>query len=184
MTGMFVFLVLYFLFFIFLIYVFICGNTKSHRNDCVGSLYYSLTQRLPLCLQGCCMFFIPPKYRKKVQALESSTLVNSLVAIFFVGIYLYFSFVYIKNCLPHANEYIGDVEKHKKIIYYILPLPWIFALLVKFTNPGVINKYNVDEYLKIYPHDHVIYVEKMCPTDHIPVVPRSRYDTYTKRRIA
>lgn len=74
--------------------------------------------------------------------------------------------------------------QHIKILLAVLPFPWIFTAILHFANPGVITKENVDAYLELYPYDYVLYSPKECTTLKIPVVPRSRFDRYTNRRIA
>ena len=184
MKGLIIFLSFYFVFFIFIIYIFICGSSQKHRNDFIGKIYIFITVNLPYFCFQCCISCLPKKLQKKARNYEDSNFFNYVVAVFFVFIYLYFSLIYIKTCLPKVDEYMEDPSSHKKILYTLAVIPWIFVLLVHFSNPGVINKYNVEEYLQIYPYDHVIYTEGTCPTEHIPIVARSRYDRFTERRIA
>ena len=184
MNGFVVFLSVYFCFFIFLVYIFICGNTQKHRNGIIGKIYLFTTITIPSFCYQTFLLCLPKKMQRKAKNYEDTNFFNYVIVIFFVMIYIYFSSVYFINCYPKTNEFLENPNLHKKIAFILWILPWIFVLLVHFSNPGVINKYNVEEYLKIYPHDHVIYKEGICPTENIPIVPRSRYDRYSKRRIA
>jgi hypothetical protein len=86
--------------------------------------------------------------------------------------------------IPTMDEIVEDSDFHIILSYLMLLIPWIFFFAFQCVNPGVINSSNVDSYLAAYPYDSVLYVPKMCPTDHIPVVPRSRYCRFTRKRVA
>jgi hypothetical protein len=85
---------------------------------------------------------------------------------------------------PRIDEFYTNVKFHKFFSFWVLPWTWVCFLIFQFADPGVITKENVVAYLKNYPYDGRMYKPALCPTLNIPIVPRSRYDRYTKRRIA
>lgn len=99
-------------------------------------------------------------------------------------VYLYFCVVYLTEVVPEMPLFLSSWEPHVIASYFVIPLPLLLYGVLWILDPGVITKSNVSTYLCKYPHDNVIYHRRICPTDGIPVVPRSRYCRFTNRRIA
>jgi hypothetical protein len=107
-----------------------------------------------------------------------------LTLIFYIFAFLYFALGYFAEVVPAMDGFCSSPDAHLILSLALLPIPWIFFVLFQCVDPGTINANNVDSYLKAYPYDSVLYFPKTCPTDHIPVVARSRYCRFTRRRIA
>ena len=57
-------------------------------------------------------------------------------------------------------------------------------LAVCFSDPGVVDAHTLDAQLATYPHDHVLYKPKTCPTLGVTCPARSKYCRVTQRRVA
>ena len=101
-------------------------------------------------------------------------------------IYAIFIVVYVYYIHPQVKYiYPKHTQMHRYLTFLVLPWPWIIFIAFQYMDPGVITPTNVYSYMKKYPYDNVLYRQgKVCPTLHVPVVARSRYCRYTKRRVA
>ena len=179
-------IILYCSFFCLLLYTFLCGSAEWHRNGFIGKFYRFLTTTIPSFLnrigekccpklsqetnqKGCCLSFKRFKY---------------IVVIFFFVIYVFFVSINLININPRADQLFRYPALYKFFSIYVLPWPWILVIMFQFVDPGTITPYNVESYLEIYPFDNVLYKPGKCLTTKLPLVPRSRYDAFTRRRIA
>lgn len=164
----------------------IFGNNKCNRNTCIGSIYRFFANKLP-------NWFIA-KYRKMFNITDPVEEDDSCVgkngpcryfilvsfAILYGGLVLdFWIFTY-----PYLHYIYKNMKVHTLIAILIAAFPWVIVIALQYMDPGVITSKNVINYLKKYPYDFVIYNHKTCRTLKIPVVPRSRYCNYTKRRVA
>ena len=154
----------------------ICGNSHYHRNGIIGALYRFFTNKIFFCKSkdknyrdGCLGPGGPCKY---------------FVAVFFYVIYMGFALIYLFWVYPSLDKLYTNVQFHRFFSIWVLPWTWVCFIIFQFADPGVINKKNVNAYLKKYHYDGVLYRPALCRTLNIPVVPRSRYDRYTNKRIA
>ena len=71
-------------------------------------------------------------------------------------------------------------------IFVILLIPWIIVIIFQFIDPGSITKNNVDNYLKVYLDQQQQKHIKLnrCAYLYIPAVPRSRFCSFSQKRIA
>ena len=176
MEGVVVLLLIYIILFSLFVYIMICGNTRYHRNGIIGALYRFITQKMFCC-------------KSKNQSLSEGCLgpggpCRYFVAIFFYCIYTYFALVYLFWVYPSLDILYKNVQFHRFFSIWVLPWTWVCFIIFQFADPGVINRRNVIAYLKKYHYDGVLYTPDLCRTLHIPIVPRSRFDRYTKKRIA
>ena len=162
--------VLHFVVLVMLIFVLIFGNIRRFRNMFIGKAYRFLRIRFPVYLKS--------KFPSGCGKLKFP------FAIFYFAIYVYFFLVFVAEVVSILRWMMPNHYRFLVPFSYFLTLvPWILLILLRLRGPGVINKNNVSEYLKKYPYDNVIYKSKTCPTDGIPVVPRSRYCRFTGHRI-
>ena len=182
------FLLAYLIFAAFLIYAMICGNNKVHRNGFVGKVYQFMTNGLPKCFTRCGKKLCPSKFKNgddEGSCIGEGGPCHYFVFIFFLIIYIALGSIYWIYVYPNLKHlFPQNLNLHQFLSFFLLPIPWIIVIALQFIDPGIITKYNVLNYLKKYPYDHQLYFERMCPTDHIPIVPRSRYCKYTHHRIA
>jgi palmitoyltransferase len=165
-------------------YTFICGNTTFHRNGFIGSLYRLITNTIPLRLSA---FWakVCPRCRDNGRCSWGGAPCRYLIFLSYIALYGFCSFAYCYRIYPFFYIiYRGEADVHRALTQIVLPLPWVMVLVLHLVDPGEITRTNVKSYLEIYPMDNVLYTSKVCPTLHIPVVPRSRFCKYTKRRIA
>lgn len=185
-----IFLATFFVLFCFFIYILICGNNNFHRNGFIGKLYNDIMIRFPnYCNNLANKLF--PKQKKDKKKRESECIGKGgpcyyFIFIFYITIYAGFVFAYVRFVHPQLqNVYKSHLEVHRVLTFLVLPWPWVLFVAFQFMDPGEITPKNVFSYIKKYPYDNVLYVEgKVCPTLHVPVVARSRYCRYTKKRIA
>lgn len=175
--------------FAFLIYVLICGNHWHNTNGFVGVFYQFVFVDVPdfIAKLICCRFYRKDTSKKgKYQDTCWQTgPCKYMVATFFACMYAFFVYKYFTYIYPSLIIIFPKAYKfHQILSFLVLPWPWIIFLIFQKADPGIITPRNVESYLKIYPHDHVLYKKRLCPTEHIPIVPRSRYCRYTKHRIA
>lgn len=98
--------------------------------------------------------------------------------------YHFIMIIFFITVFPNFKFILQNPEFHFIFTFIIMLIPWIIVLLFQFIDPGIINSKNVDDYLKHYPYDNVIYHPGKCSKLLIPSVPRSRYCIFTKKRIA
>ena len=183
-------ILIYILFLAFIIYVFMCGNTTFHRDGIIGSFYRFFTKKIPTAIAIIFNKIIPKRIRKSRHSNHNcffnccSNFLRYLIIFFFYLIYLFFIFVNFCNVYPKADEIFKDSSLYLYISILVLPFPWIFVIVLNCVDPGTITPTNVRSYLEIYPYDNVIYKPAVCKTTKLPVVPRSRDDRFTGKRIA
>ena len=176
------FLLIYCLLLSFLIYVFICGNTDCHRDGFIGAVYQFLTLRIPKLFRR-----IFKKYHIGNQSSKCCCIFGCFryfTFAFFIFIYVFFVLVNLFNVFPDAEEIFSDPHRYLFWSLFVLPWPWIFVLILQFVDPGTITSTNVNAYLEMYPYDNLLYKPAICKTTKLPIVPRSRYDRFSNRRIA
>ena len=185
LTGF--FFLVYFLALLFAVYVMIFGNNKCNRNTCIGSIYRFFAIKFPAKLNLCFrrVFHLkPPSEDGEDTCIGTGGPCRYFIIIFFAIMYFGLVLDYWLFTFPYI-KYITKTPLLHLFFSIVLPcIPWAIVIALQYIDPGVVNAENVENYLKKYPYDHEIYFEKMCPTDHIPVVPRSRYCNYTHRRVA
>lgn len=98
--------------------------------------------------------------------------------------YHFILIIYFLLVFPKYRFILQNPEFHYVFTFIIMVIPWIVVLLFQFIDPGEISSKNVDDYLKYYPYDNVIYHPGKCSKLLIPSVPRSRYCPFTEKRIA
>ena len=180
-------LILYFIFFLFVLYVFIFGNNKCNRNTCVGSVYRFFTIKVPDTLNAWFrkIFHLkPPSDDAEESCVGKGGPCRYFIIIFFAIMYAALVVDYFVFTYPYLSVIYQYPNLHRFLSFVLPMIPWSIVIALQFIDPGVITADNVEGYLAKYPYDHVIYNEKMCPTDKIPVVPRSRYCGFTHRRVA
>lgn len=178
----------YVIIFFLLIGIMIFGNAECCKGTCFASIYHFFATKLPQSIEA--------KARKVLKMRPASEDRHGadcagrggpcryFVMIFFMILYGALVFDFFKN------TYRFLPLLHNRPLFYqflaiVLPcIPWIVVLSLQFMDPGVITAENVEGYLKKYPYDNIVYKEKICPTDKIPVVPRSRYCNYSRKRVA
>ena len=186
----FIIILCYVILFCFFVYILICGNNKFHRDGCVGKLYYYLMVRFPNYCDQLAKKIVPKRFKKEnpkdPTCLGKGGPCRYFICVFYMFIYAVFIFVYIRDIHPNLQHiYSSHLEIHRILSFLVLPWPWIIFIAFQFMDPGEITPTNVLSYMKRYPYDNVLYREgKVCPTLHIPVVARSRYCRYTRRRVA
>ena len=174
----------YIVIFAFFTYVMICGNSNFHRNGIIGAIYRFFTKKLPSFIRNKLCFFLPKKKEGKDGCIGPGGPCRYFVAVFFYIIYFVFAAVYLLKVYPRIDEFYTSPSFHRFFSWWVLPWTWVCFIIFQFADPGVITKENVISYLKRYPYDGRMYKPGICPTLNIPIVARSRYDRYTKRRIA
>ena len=180
-----IFLILYILFFALFVYIMICGNIRFHRDGIIGYLYRMITKSI-FKFFGKIICFCVPKNKKMPgeDCLGPGGPCRYFVAIFFYIIYTGFALTYLFCVYPKLDLIYTHPKFHRFFSFWVLPWTWVCFFIFQVADPGVINKKNVIGYLKKYPYDGLIYEPGICRTQNIPIVPRSRFDRYTKRRIA
>ena len=167
-----------------------CGNTSFHRDGIVGAIYRCFSQKLPLAFATITEKICPNRARKNRSPICicccncCSNICRYTVIFFFYLIYLFFVLVNFCNVYPKSNEIFSNPQLYCFLSVFVIIFPWLFVFILNFVDPGTITPTNVKSYLKIYPYDNLIYKPTVCRTTNLPVVPRSRYDRYTNRRIA
>ena len=182
-----------FLLFIFLFYVVMYGNSQFHQNDFIRKLYIFIFETIPNQINLFASYICPNCLLNSIFSnndddpiTKSKTRCKYFVATFFICVSFYLCYLYYILVYPFL-DYLFDpkyVPLHKFLFFFLSPWPWIIFILFQIVDPGEIRNDNVESYLKIYPYDNLLYYPKMCPTLHIPIVPRSRFCRFTKKRIA
>ncbi|OHT15361.1 DHHC zinc finger domain containing protein [Tritrichomonas foetus] len=107
-----------------------------------------------------------------------------LVVLIYYFVYHAFALIFIINVFPSFPFILENPEFHHMFAFVVLLLPWIIVLAFQFADPGIITTSNVDDYLRIYPYDKMMYHPAKCAYLLIPAVPRSRFCKFTNYRVA
>lgn len=183
-------ILIYVLFLAFIIYVFMCGNTAFHRDGIVGAMYRLFTVKIPETFFKVLKKIFPERLQNKgclccCRCCKCcSNFCGYFIVFFFYLIYMFFILVNFCNVYPKADKIFKNPSTYYFLSLFVLPFPWLLIIVLNIVDPGTITPTNVRSYLKIYPYDNVLYKPTFCRTTNLPVVPRSRYDRYTKKRIA
>lgn len=170
--------------FVILTYALICGNMQFHRNGVIGAIYRFFTKDISQYIIKIFRKLLPNSIYKKGSESCTSVL-NYVIVVFFYCIYMFFIIVNLYSVFPKSDKLFSTPLLHNFLSFALLPWPWVILIMLQFIDPGVINERNVESYLKIYPCDNQLYKTiYKCRATGLPVVPRSRYCKYTKRRIA
>jgi palmitoyltransferase len=170
-----------------LIYVSLFGNTKFHRDGCIGRIYRFMASDLISAVHRFSLAAFPEGFF--THTTESCIGVNGLLryvlVLFDLVLYVIYGIAFFGRCYPHiAACYPDSYHIHIFVLFTLIPCPWIVILAFQFVDPGEITPENVDSYLNMYPYDNVLYVRRTCPTLNIPVPARSRFCRFSRRRIA
>jgi hypothetical protein len=91
-------------------------------------------------------------------------------ALLTAGAFVYFSTVF--HQIP--NQYIGKI--HQITGTLVLVWTYIAFYIACASDPGEITKENIDQYMKFYPNDELMYhKDRTCHTCNIPKVARSKH---------
>lgn len=153
------------------------------RNTFIGSLHRFFMVKIPDKMAK----YLQDKYGIVAEAeacLGKGGTCRYFMFTFYTLIYSFLFLVYIYQIHPYKKYIFNRPWLATLTEAIIFPIPWIMILLIKCTDPGCINKYNVKGYMKNYPIEGSIYQKKICRTLKIPAVPRSRYCRFTNRRVA
>lgn len=167
-----------------------CGNTSFHRDGIIGWIYRCFTQKIPTAFFSILQKITPARFRGRRSSCCfcccscCSNVCRYFIIFFFYLIFLFFVLVNFCNVYPESEKVFKNQKRYLFWSIFVLPFPWIFVIILNFVDPGTITPTNVKSYIEIYPYDNVIYRPSVCRTTNLPVVPRSRYDRYTGRRIA
>ena len=182
-----IFSIITFLLYIFILYTLICGNFRFHRRGFVGRVYrfllIDLWNYFSILINS-----IKPRWIGEISSyscLGTHGYFHYAIFIFFLAIYIYFYYEYHITCESVSKSFLSYPYLHKFLMYFVIPWPWIFFVIIWYSDPGEITPENVNYYLKKYPPDNFLYFSnRICPTLNIPIVPRSRYCKYSQKRIA
>ncbi|EAX93149.1 DHHC zinc finger domain containing protein [Trichomonas vaginalis G3] len=156
-----------------------------HKNGFVGKTYRFITNIFPNFIRKVFCRCLPQNEENvRDGCIGPGSPFKYSIAVFFYIIYIFFIIVYLGSVYPHISDIYSYPQFHRFFSIWVLPWTCVCFLIFQIADPGVINAKNVNGYLKMYPFDDVMYRPNICPTQHIPIVSRSRYDRWTKRRIA
>jgi hypothetical protein len=177
----------YAIFLVFLIYVFICGNNRFHRSGFIGSCYRFIFDTIPQWCGNLALRFCPERCNGSGPGgcCGPKGPCRYFIILFYAVLYAFLIVVYVRRVTPYLRHiYPDNFDLHARLTFLVLPWPWLIVLLLRFYDPGIVNRHNVNSYMKEYPPDNVLYHPHVCPTLRIPVPARSRYCRYTNRRVA
>ena len=160
----------------------ICGNTQFHRNGIIGAIYRFFTKDISNYIVNSFARIFP----KSANLNGSCTdMFKYFVVVFFYSIYMFFIIVNLFSVYPKSSELFSTPRLHNFLSFALLPWPWVILVMLQFIDPGIINEYNVESYLEMYPCDNDLYKTiYKCKETGLPAVPRSKFCRYTKKRIA
>lgn len=107
-----------------------------------------------------------------------------LMMVFYLVLYGIMTHLFMSILYPKIYMILDNPEFHSLFCFIVIPCPVIILILLRMANPGNINSTNVDDYLKVYQYDSVLYHPAKCSHLLIPAVPRSRFCTFTNQRVA
>ena len=107
----------------------------------------------------------------------------TLLIIYFL-VYHFITFLFFHYIFPSFTYILENPDFHQMFVFIVTWIPWIIVIIFQFVNPGIITDKNVDDFLRIYPYDKVLYYPAKCSHLSIPAVPRSRFCQFTNCRIS
>ena len=103
MEFIYLFLIGYILLFLGFTYIMICGNNNFHRNGIVGSIFRFFNVKIPNFFKSTCFKCIKTDSNQKEDdgCLGPGGPCRYFTAIFFYGIYMFFTLVYLFKVYPN-----------------------------------------------------------------------------------
>ncbi|KAI9485919.1 MAG: DHHC palmitoyltransferase-domain-containing protein [Benjaminiella poitrasii] len=173
---------LFLTFFGFIVFVLLFGQSPSLRNGILGKLNYALIEELPKGISWILLNTIGQNNMNRINkswtyCCESR---NPFLQIFFVGLSSLSIIGFLYNALPHMpGPYLHLIHQ-----YLIIPVQ-IISLYASYyvactSNPGIITKTNLQNHLKYYKYDGLIYKPKTCVTCKLQKPARSKHCSMCK----
>jgi palmitoyltransferase len=172
--------------FALLLFVLLFGEAEMFEGTFVERLHWILTDGVPYGLSWVLRKVIGDARAGKIEALAQEVLCerpNPAMQLVYVALVMGGYWVYCVHVEPLILA--GAVSASHAIV---VPVAMFFSiaswLAVCFSDPGVVDAYTLDAQLAAYPHDHVLYKPKTCPTLGVTCPARSKYCRVTQRRVA
>ncbi|KAJ5071959.1 palmitoyltransferase swf1 [Anaeramoeba ignava] len=180
------FLIGYTSFLVFFVYVLLFGQSDYHRNGIIGFLYQFLSYKIFIYFR----LLITKCFGKRMETrldnfshyflqTKNPFLMIFYLVVLFGGLTIFFISVF-------PEMFFCPTLSNLHIFYLIIILSLVFGsfLICVYSDPGIITSENVNNYLKLYPYDYMIYLPKECSTCKLPKPARSKHCRFLNKCIA
>ena len=175
--------------FALLLFVLLFGEAEVFEGTVVERIHWIITDGVPYAASLMLRKVIGDAAGAKIEAITTELLCerpNPAMQLIYVVLVMGGYWVY---CV-HVELLIGAVgigavsETHAVIVPCAMLISIASWLAVCFSDPGTVDAHTLDAQLATYPHDHVLYKPKICPTLGVTCPARSKYCRVTQRRVA
>ena len=172
--------------FALLLFVLLFGEAEMFEGTFVERLHWILTDGVPYGVSRVLRKFIGDARAEKIEALAQEVLCerpNPAMQLIYVALVMGGYWVYCVHVEPLI--FAGAISaSHAVVVPVAMFISIASWLAVCFSDPGVVDAHTLDAQLATYPHDHVLYKPKTCPTLGVTCPARSKYCRVTQRRVA
>lgn len=172
--------------FALLLFVLLFGEAEMFEGTFVERVHWILTDGVPYGVSRVLRKFVGDARAEKIEALAQEVLCerpNPAMQLIYVALVMGGYWVYCVHVEPLI--FAGAISASHALV---VPVAMFFSiaswLAVCFSDPGVVDAHTLDAQLATYPHDHVLYKPKTCPTLGVTCPARSKYCRVTQRRVA
>ena len=175
--------------FALLLFVLLFGEAEVFEGTVVERIHWIITDGVPYAASLMLRKVIGDAAGAKIEAITTELLCerpNPAMQLIYVLLVMGGYWVY---CV-HVELLIGALgigavsETHAVIVPCAMLISIASWLAVCFSDPGTVDAHTLDAQLATYPHDHVLYKPKICPTLGVTCPARSKYCRVTQRRVA
>ena len=172
--------------FALLLFVLLFGEAEMFEGTFVERLHWIMTDGVPYGVSWVLRKVIGDARAEKIEGLAKEVLCerpNPAMQLIYVALVMGGYWVYCVHVEPLILA--GAVSARHAVVVPVAMLISIASwLAVCFSDPGIVDAHTLDAQLATYPHDHVLYKSKTCPTLGVTCPARSKYCRITQRRVA
>lgn len=107
---------------------------------------------------------------------------NPFMQMFFVGLVAAGYVIFWQNCWQYLGVAVTSAHKVGAVVALVIDT-WLYCMAC-YSDPGEITEENVERYLKLYPHDSILFHPGKCPTTGLDKPARSKYCRISKKMYA
>ena len=172
--------------FALLLFVLLFGEAEVFEGTVVEKAHWLVTDGVPYAASWVLRKGIGDAAGAKIEAFATEVLFdrpNPAMQLIYVALVMGGYWVYCVHVEPLIG--VGAVsEAHALVVPFAMLISIASWLTVCFSDPGTVNAYTLDAQLATYPHDHVLYEPKICPTLGVTCPARSKFCRVTQKRVA
>ncbi|KAJ6236818.1 palmitoyltransferase [Anaeramoeba flamelloides] len=162
---------------LFILFVLLFGPTPRFQNGRIGKLYRFLTSTFFIKLRNLLVRIFGSGMNSIFNMLGKvfHGERNPLVLIIYLWIIYYETTEWYQGAYKPFEELGVMTNSNLRTVSVMLIVLAVVIICGIFVSPGEITNSNIRHYLKLYPHDKIIYFEEDCPTCNLRKPARSKH---------